>query len=1076
MKKIVSFVTLFLCAINLWSQGNYREISGKVIDEDNNALSQASVVLVGSKLGTQTDNAGKFVIKVPATGKIYYLSISYVGFVNKKIIISPSTQTVNIQLKRDQNNMEDVVVIGYQSIRRKDLVASVSSISSKDLKDLPINSAEQALTGKVTGVQVTSSEGSPDANIKIVVRGGISITQDNTPLYIIDGIPGDLSSISPQDIQSIDVLKDASATAIYGARGANGVVIVTTKSGRKGHSEVTYNGMVGVQKLSKKLSVLHPYDFVEFQYERSRYGEYIGNVDQSTENTFNTEWGSTFDTIQVYKKYNYVDWQQEMMGRNALIQTHNVNFLSGDDKTQYNLSLTNNSDDYILRSSGYNRNIINFKLDSKIKSFLKIGLIARYNDVEITGNGVSSTSSTAYNNLRQIIRYRPLLLSGESKTTYDADYYDETNSSSMSLINPIVLDQAQYKRQYTKDYNFSGYFDLTITPNISFRSTMGVDDKYYKMNYFEDSITIDAMLNDAGKPIVNTENDAYVTKSISNVLNYRFKVASHHNIDGVLGQELYSINTKTNIGRWGGYDVGISPVEAIGNLALATTFTGYPSVSETEATRLSFFGRLNYDYNSKYYVSLTMRADGSSKFASNNRWGYFPAISVAWKISQEKFMQALPFISDLKLRAGYGETGNDNISNYLYVTQYSASGTYGLSNSSVIGLSPSSLSNQYLKWETNKTRDIGLDAGFLQDRLSLTLDLYRNTANNLLINAPIPTSSGYSTQMQNKGAVTNQGIEVGINASIIQKRDFSWTANFNFSYNHNKIDRITPTETSYLVNSGALTGQSADFIVKKGEPIGSIYGYISDGTYKVSDFDATQTASGTYTYTLKSTSVDGSSIVGTPYPGTMKVKDITKDGTITTDDRTIIGNTLPKYTGGFNQTVQYKNFDLSLFINYSFGNKILNANKIEFTNAYTPDANVLSIANSRWRYIDPTSGSLITDPTTLTSMNKNAKMWIPSQGTGGGSFLPVSWAVESGSFIRFNNLTLGYSLPSSVLKRMKLSRFRMYMTLNNFALITSYSGYDPEVNTRRSTPATPGVDYSAYPRSRSYVFGVNVTF
>ena len=1077
MKRLLWFsVLIFLCTAATFSQAQTKQVKGKITNESGVGLPGASVLLTGTQKGVQSDNDGNFTISVPDDNKKHSLIISYVGYASQTVSIDGNA--VSVKLKQESKENDDVVVIGYQTKRRVDVLAPVASITAKDLKDVPLNSAEQALAGRLAGVQVTTSEGSPDASVKIVVRGGMSITQDNSPLYIVDGVPIDnaLSALSPQDIQSIDVLKDASATAIYGARGANGVVIITTKSGKPGKTILQYNGSVGMKNLTKELPVLQPYDFINFQYEASRWGRYIGNVNGTAESNFNNNWGSYWDTLLNYKKVPNVDWQNIMMGQTGILQNHNVIASGGNKNTTYNLSLTNNQDQGIVLNSGYNRNIASLKIDSKITDKLKIGVSGRYTNQLVTGSGTSDPGSTAYNRLRQSVRYKPILTAGQTIDTYDLAYAAETNSNSLTLLNPVLLDKGEVRRRTTTVTNFTGYLSYAISKHFSFRSTFGYDDNSYEEKFFEDTITPDARLNGSGKPIYQLTTTDRRTWSNSNVITFNYKFGSHHVLDGVVGQEFTQVKTEGLINRLGQYAAGISATPVFAGTVIGTSFASYPQLTTVEARRLSMFGRINYAYDNKYLISFTLRQDGSSKFAEPNRWSSFPSASVGWRLSQEKFMRDLNFITDLKLRAGYGETGNDRINDYLYITQFLQTSVYGLNNGSTIGYLPAALSNPYLKWESNITRNFGFDAAFFKNRLTLTFDIYKNTAQNLLIAAPVPTTSGYTSQLQNIGAATNKGVEIAIGSTLIQKKDFTWSVNFNIAFNKNTIDNLATRQNFYYDNSGALTGQTADYIVKVGQPVGSMFGYVTDGMYQVSDFNATYNSTlGQYTYTLKSGVPSNAGIVGTVYPGTLKFKDINGDGVVDANDRTIIGNANPKFTGGMNQTFMYKNFDASIFVNFVYGNNILNANKIEFTNAFTPDANVLSLEKDRWRFTDPTNGQLVTEPNALAALNANAKVWIPSQTTGAGAFVLHSWAVEDGSFLRVNNISIGYTVPSKTLRRYNISKLRFYFTVNNLATLTNYSGYDPEVNARRTTPTTPGVDYSAYPRARTFLFGMNLT-
>jgi TonB-dependent starch-binding outer membrane protein SusC len=551
----------------------------------------------------------------------------------------------------------------------------------------------------------------------------------------------------------------------------------------------------------------------------------------------------------------------------------------------------------------------------------------------------------------------------------------------------------------------------------------------------------------------------------------------NNTFDFIAGQETYEVRNTGNTIIQRFFPLGTTAEKALGNLNLASPPTGIaepaPTSSQDVQRISSFFGRLNYGYKDKYLASLSMRADGSSVFAPGRQWGYFPAASFAWKMSEEKFMHSLePFISNVKLRLNYGEAGNNRIESFLFLTQFNTQQNYyGLQNQLVTAFGSVGLSNALLTWESNVSRNAGLDFSLFNNHIQFSLDYYRNKTKNLLVSVPVPTTSGYTNQIQNVGATANNGFEAQVNGNIIQKKNFSWNASFNISFNQNKVLSLGQ-QTSFLQSSGwAGSNNPADYIIKVGAPVGSMYGLVNDGYYTVDDFDYNST---TQTYTLKPGVANDISVTGlTPQPGIIKYKDLNGDSIVNSIDERIIGNANPKFFGGLNQQFQYKNFDLSIFINFQYGNDIFNDNKLEFGSGYTPNANLLSIENSRWKTIDA-NGNVVTDPKALAELNKNATLWRPI--TTGSAFYPQSWAVEDGSFIRINNITLGYSLPSSLIRKMNMQRFRAYVTLNNLAVITNYSGYDPEVNTRRSTPMTPGVDFSAYPRSSSYIFGLNVTF
>jgi TonB-dependent starch-binding outer membrane protein SusC len=1069
-KTFLLFCGLLIFIFSSFSQN--RQIKGKVVDESGNPVTGANVIIVGTTKGVQTNTTGEFAVDASGTGTINLL-ISSAGF-ESKTISSDGTEPVNITLVKSVTTLDDVVIIGYQAVKRRDLTGSVSSVNARQLKDIPINSAAQALAGRLAGVQITGTEGSPDAEVVIRVRGGGSITQDNSPLYIIDGIQVEngLSVISPQDIESIDVLKDASATAIYGARGANGVVIITTKGGRNQKATINYNGFVGLSKLANKLEVMTPYEFVLYQYERSRGS----SADRSA---FLTTYGR-YEDLDLYKYVPFLDWQEELFGRDAYQQTHNVSLTGGNNATTYNLSLTYNKQDGILLGSDFDRKLVNFKFDHKFSDALKVGFNTRFNNTIVDGAGTSNPGSSSTNRLRHGIKYRPFLIGGQDLYTYDDDYANLTNSNSLQLVNPILYNAAEYRRNINNIVNLSVYADLRLTKFLTFRSTFGFDLNNLRRNAVDDSITGNSKQNGNGLPLAVINTTEQVTLNNSNVLTFSntqmkggFNEKNH--ITLLVGQEIYDTKLKTENISSRYFPSGISPKKALGNMNLGEIYIDPSRLPSFEVSNhlVSGFGRLNYDYEDKYLASFSMRSDGSSKFAEGNKWSFFPSGSIAWRISKENFMDGVsPFINDLKLRLSYGQAGNNRIGDFLYITQFAANTQYWLDDQLVTGFSPDDLANANLVWERTISRNLGIDASILHNRVQFSVDIYKNTTKDLLVDVPVPTSSGYTTQIQNVGSTENRGVELQLNAIPITKRNFNWNINFNISFNKNEITSLGTYQDFYLQSSGWGVGNTnADFIVKVGEPVGTIRGFVTDGYYQLSDFDYNASNG---TYTLKAGVPNNSGVSEDPYPGRVKYKDLDGNGIINTDDITVIGVAQPKFFGGLNQQFTYKNFDLSVFLNFQVGNDIINANKIEFSNAYTTNANMLATMNmgQRWTNIN-SQGEVVTDPDALAKLNANATIWSPSRSSA--AFNLHSWAVEDGSFIRLNNITLGYNVPASILRKVKISRFRVYATVNNLKVITNYTGYDPEVSTRRRTPVTPGVDYSAYPRSVNYIFGINLT-
>ncbi|MEI7960267.1 MAG: TonB-dependent receptor [Chitinophagaceae bacterium] len=1073
MKKIVLTVLVSFLTLGIWAQN--KNVTGQVTDETGAPLEGVSVSIKGNSKGTQTNKEGKFVISILANGSV--VNFSYIGYKSVTKSVN-SSDPIQVKLEKNNANLDEVVVIGYQSIKRKDLLASVASVNAKDLKDIPVNSAAEALNGRLAGVTATTAEGSPDAAIRIRVRGGMSITSDNSPLYIVDGVQVEngLSSIAPQDIQSIDVLKDAAATAIYGARGGNGVILITTKGGRKGKMQVSYNGFYGVKELSKRLDVLSPYDYVFYQSERSR-GSSVDSL------AFLKNFGSTWDTLGNYRNAVPTNWQNEVFGKSGVTRTQNLSLMGGTNKFTYNFGYTMNDDQAIVLNSKYKRNMFIAKTDYQATKKLKLGLSGRYSVQEVLGAGVSDDKGSSYNRLRNAVKYRPFLSASQDIEALDP-LADPNVGNGLNLVNPIALANAEYRKKTTTNSNVTVYAAYQVAKNLTLKSTFGYDMYDYVDLKFNDSITPYSVLQGSRKPITGLDTSNRKTLTNSNVLTYSLKnFKDAHDFDFLIGEETYDLSTTNTFNLNKLLPSGSTPANSFTAVSPGVPFAGYPKRAETRYTSLSFFGRINYAYKDKYLFSANVRADGASKFAPGKQWGYFPAGSFAWRVKNEKFMESVNFISDLKLRFGYGEVGNNRINDYLYLSTFKNDGTYfyGINNQMVTGYSSAGLVNPNLQWESTQNKNIGIDISFAK-RFDLSVDVYDNASKNLLLNVPIAPTFGYSSQLQNIGKTNNKGIELQLNAAIVKGKDFNWNANFNISHNVNKVVALGINQTSFYPSaSWGVSGQPTDYIIKIGQPLGSMYGLVTDGFYKVSDFDYNPATS---VYTLKAGVPTNVGIIGTVQPGSIKFKDLNGDGVVDlNNDRQIIGNANPTYTGGLNQQFSYKNWDFSVFVNFSYGNQVYNANKIEFTNGYTNNANLLSVMQNRWKvvsdlgmttqWINSANQAVGMAPDVLAFINSNAKIWMPIKSSG--AFYPHSWAIEDGSFVRINNVTIGHSIDSKKLARLKISKLRFYFTGNNLAIFTKYTGYDPEVSVAGSA-LTPGLDYSAYPKSRTFIFGVNATF
>jgi TonB-linked SusC/RagA family outer membrane protein len=896
-------------------------------------------------------------------------------------------------------------------------------------------------------------------------------------LYIVDGfVVSSINDVPPTDIQSIDVLKDASSTAIYGARGANGVIVITTKSGKEGKITLNFNSYLGVKKTANEIKVLSPYEYVYYQYE----------LDQTA--TFQNYYGR-FEDIDIYKSDAGTNWQNEVFGNTGLQQYYNMSLSGGNNSTTYNLSLTHTDEDYTMLNSGYKRSNVNFKMNTKLNDNIDFVFNTRLSYSTITGPSVSSGSG-ANTKLRNVVKYAPTKgLRGFDQSVIDDD--DQSNPETASLLNNPVQDiQNEYKEQYKFSNVYNGVFNWKIIKGLKFSSNLN----YEFINNHTDNVWVkgtSVSKDNGGQPVAQKYFEEGNSWSVSNTLSYDWKLKKNHHFNFLLGQEMVSktINKTTDLSKF--FPSEMTAEEVLAVMSLGTPQPIYTSMGEPERLS-SFFGRINYSSYDKYFVTLTAREDGSSVFAPGNGWGFFPGAALAWRLSEEEFMKSTEdWLSNLKLRLSYGEVGNCRVpsawrQDYTFV-DLTKTKTYYLNENIQNALVPSTtLRNPDLTWETTITQNLGVDFGLFKDRLSGTIELYWNKNKDLIVAAPLPTASGYNQQYQNMGQTSNKGIEISLNGYIIDKKDFTLSANFNISFNKNKVDKFSDGNNNYKLYGSGWNGSAEplyDYLVQEGKPVGQMYGYVTDGYYTFDDFTWN---AGTQKWDLVAGQPDNSKMTSAGNyfgPGHVKFKKLADDGTtqITENDRTIIGDANPLHTGGFGLNATYKGFDASIFFNWSYGNDIYNANKLDYSaqlqsRKYQNLSDVMSLGN-RFTTIDPLTGYNIyygknADPVRLQELNQGASIWHPIMT----QTALHSWAVEDGSFLRLNNLTVGYTLPKSLTRKFRIENLRVYATGYNLYCWTNYSGPDPEVDTRRSTPLTPGVDFSAYPKAITLVGGLNLTF
>lgn len=1082
--RILSLIGVLLCFLFCLpiSAQQKREVKGTVTDKTGEPLIGVSVsVKEVPKLGTMTDIDGKYVLSVPANGKT--LVVAYVGMKTKELPINK--EIIDVKLEDNFSELDEVVVIGYGAVKKRDLTGSVVSVTGETLVKVPVSSAAEALTGRLAGVRITTADGSPDAEMIIRVRGGGSVTGDNSPLYIVDGFPvSSINDVATTDIQTIDVLKDASSTAIYGSQGANGVVIITTKSAQGGKTTVTYNGYMQSKKLSKRLKVLDPYDFVMLNYEVAAFDG------ESGINAFEKKYG-VFDDLDLYKYQEGTDWQDDMFGSDVLSYQHNLSINGGNDKTKFGLSATLTKNGGLMPGNDYQRINVNFKLSHDISKTVKFSANARVIDTETNGGGTSG--GTYKVRTSQAVTQAPVKGVEGFKivdpSTLTDDEYEEWLKSNVSLS-----DQAQWywKRRNERTFNFTGSLDWTIIKGLKYRLEAGYEYGFNELKNWWGQYTSNASYV-GGLPLADiTKTNKKVIRA-TNTLTWDKKIGDH-SVNVMIGQEIVSRKSDDNYMYGTRFPKELSPEKVLANMGVADGAINISSFVNPDDNLASFFGRAGYNYLERYLLTLTLRSDGSSKFPSGNRWGTFPSAAVAWRVIEEPFMQnTKDYLSNLKLRFSYGEAGNNRIANTLYQLDYKITNgkTYGIGDNpnNYYSATNSQMPNPNLKWETTVTRNLGLDIGLWDERLSVTAEAYWNTSKDLLITRNI-VAPGYKTMVENTAQTSNKGIELTLNANIINKRDYYLTANFNIGFNKSNVDKIANGLSVMEFQSGwagtDLKGVN-DYRVMVDKPVGLIYGWVTDGYYTTDDFLSYD--EGKKKYILKPEVAETQQLGGKigVRPGTIKMKDLDGNGVVDDKDRTVIGDANPDFTGGFGINGGWKGFDFTMMFNFVYGNDIYNANKIISSQQYrtgTYSGNLLSFMNAEnsYTYLDRTTGRLVTDLATLAQMNEgaNAKEYWSPLSFGNATVMPHSWAIEDGSFLRLQNVTVGYTFPKKMTRKFLCEQLRLYCTLNNVWVWTNYSGYDPEVSSpvRGSSTSglTPGVDYSAYPKSFSYTFGVNLTF
>ncbi|MBZ4043000.1 SusC/RagA family TonB-linked outer membrane protein [Flavobacterium hibisci] len=1019
------------------------KVSGIVSDDKGLSIPGANITVLGSKLSASTDFDGKYNIDVPANATLQF---TFIGFDSKTIAVNGQTK-INVTLSSTSQNLKDVVVIGYGTQKRGDINGAVSSVKAVDIADSRQVTVDQMLQGRAAGVVVTNNSGQPGGNVSIRIRGATSLSGSNEPLYIIDGVPfsGDatnsstsgkpiaggyvggnagsvtvspLSLINPNDIESFDVLKDASATAIYGSRGANGVVVITTKSGKKGTGRLTYDSYISTQKVAKFLDAMSLSQYATQQNELSKvYG-----------------YGTRPEFVKPELLGPGTDWQDEIY-KTAILVNHQLSFSGGSENVTYYVSGGYTNQEGVVIGSGYKRYNFKTNLDAKVKEWFKIGanISAGISNEEITFNGSSdgiiSTSLLS----------TPDVAVRDSEGKFSGPPAD---GSVGSFINPVAQAMLNSNDLVRKNFVGNFYSELKLAKGLEYRFEIGANTEFTENTEFQPTYVWGSAKNEHASYTARSQNS--YSLNIKNYLTYK-NVFGKHSLNVMVGQE-------ANDNHWSGNSYNVRDFVSNSNpnihLGDQTTLTGTDYKGSTAL--YSYYGRLMYDFENKYNVSATMRADGSSKFAEGRKWGYFPAVAFSWKLTNEAFMDAVKKYVDIKFRIGYGESGNQNVPNGAYSAGITTLPTYDGN-----GFLAANIANPDLTWETSKQTNLGLDFTLFQSKLTASFDIYRKKSSDFLLALPLPAyltgyeqwNGGLAAPLSNIGSMENKGVEFTINYSNRFSDNFSWNSNFIFGKNVNKL--LDVVNGVNLTQIAFLNGYTPAVVTNTtvGGPIGQLYGYKSVGIIRTQE-------------QLNQAPVPR--LGNKPAPsslGDVEYVDINGDGFIDESDAGVIGNPQADFTYGFSNTFKYKTIDLTVFLQGSQGGDILNLTRRAGTSNVALYQNQLAEAADFY-----------------TADNTDAKYPRPVQGLGHANLLISDRYVEDASYLRIQNVTLGYSLPSSLLSKTKFSRVRLYAGAQNLYTFTKYNGYDPEVGVLNQNELLRGIDNGRYPNYKTYTLGLNVEF